>query len=83
MQSLQVRVTEMVTSRQCECAGHTQPFLELYDTVVHPMSSNTQAPIAVGGPGKFKLPAGVPKFHSKLTTLTNVGDGIDKANLSF
>ena len=73
----------MVTSRQCECAGLAQPILELYDTVVHPMSSNTQAPTALGGPGKFKFPAGVPKLHSKPTTLTNVGDGIDKANLSF
>ena len=85
---LQVGVTEPVTSRQCECTGLAQPILELYDTVVHPTSSDTQAPTgcvppAVGGPGKFKLPAGVPKFHSKPTTLTNVGDGIDKANLSF
>ena len=88
MQSLQVRVTEMVTSRQCEYTGLAQLILELYDTVVHPTSSNTQAltryvPPAVGGPGKFKFPAGVPKLHSKPTTPTNVGDGIDKANLSF
>ena len=76
----------MVTSRQCECAGLAQPILELYDTVVHPTSSNTQA-----RPGVYHLPQEdrgnlnfqLESLDSTPKTLTNVGDGIDKANLSF